>query len=415
MRIGIFGLGYIGFSTIAWFSCAGIECVGIDIDENKVDLVNHGTIPIPDISPVLPPQKWDPEIVTATTDWEKVLNDDEIEAIFIAIPTERNGKPWWGPLRNVIEKMVDANYDKLTIIESTMAVGMTDKIVLPFIRNVAVCPRRDWFTQPSKNLKTLPRIVGGVTPEITAKATSILSIVCDQLFPATHYEAELVKAYENTYRHLSCILAQEMALAYPSIDIKHVLELGGTKWNVESMFPNVMGTGGYCLPLAPKYIVAGAEKPDELELVKDAIQRDDNVASIFNFINNGEYGVGEIGCLGLSYMENIKVHVLSPLIRLMEHVPSWKFMVHDPLYNGNEIMKITGCPSFDFPGELDKFKALFLLSGHDAYKNVDEKLLVKKTRRYKFIFDNTGIWEHIDFRCPYYTPGRPGWMDFLRL
>ena len=130
MKIGVFGIGYIGFSTIAWFSCAGVECVGTDIDESKVNMINSGVLPISDLEPVLPPQKWNPDLVEATTDWKQMLLDDDVDAVFIAVPTERDGKPWWGPLRNVIEKMVDVNYDKLTIIESTMAVGMTNKIVL---------------------------------------------------------------------------------------------------------------------------------------------------------------------------------------------------------------------------------------------------------------------------------------------
>ena len=408
MKIGIFGLGYVGFSTICWFSKAGIQCLGTDIDEKKVELINNRILPVQGIEPVLPEGLCDFELVEATTDWRKLVDDEEIEAFFIAVPTEKNGEPWWDPLIDIVGKLSQCKHEPLIIIESTMAVGIVDKLVIPHLRNVAVCPRRDWFTQPGKNLKTLPRIVGGVTESATKKAVDILSTVCDTLIPCTYQEAELTKCYENLYRFLACVLAQEMALAYPNIDIRKVLELGGTKWNVEVMYPNVFGTSGYCIPLAPKYVLSGAEKPDELVLVRDAIHRDDSITEIFRGLKGKKVGI-----LGLAYMGNIKVHILSSAIRFLKIIGNDNIEIHDPLYTEDEIMKITGCRTFKFPDDLNKFEVILLLAGHDEYKNISEKELVERSAWCEFIFDNVGIWENVRFACPYYFSGRAGWMNAL--
>ncbi|GAH21056.1 unnamed protein product, partial [marine sediment metagenome] len=58
-------------------------------------------------------------------------------------------------------------------------------------------------------------------------------------------EAEIVKAIENSLRHIHCVYAQELALAYPEIDIRKALKLAATKWNVEEIYPSLVGgTGG---------------------------------------------------------------------------------------------------------------------------------------------------------------------------
>jgi len=197
-----------------------------------------------------------------------------------------------------------------------------------------------------------------------------------------------------------------MALAYPNMDIRRVLELGGTKWNVESLFPNLLGTGGYCIPLAPKYILEGAEEPRELTLIKEAVETDDAIVNIFRIL-----GAYKVGCLGLSYMGNIKVHVLSPLVRLLGVLGAGSVKVNDPLYTDDEITAITGCESFKYPDNLDEFEVVLLLASHDEYKDTSE--LVQKTKDCEFVFDNTGLWKDVKFRCPYYLSGQAGWMEAL--
>lgn len=406
MRIGIFGLGYIGFSSAVWFANAGVEVIGTDIDEEKVRRVNNGELPTDDMDAFLPSDRGNS--IVATTNWMELVKDETIDAFFIAIPTERGGEPWWDPLKDVVGKLVFGGLDPLIIVESTMAVGTVDKILAPCLSNVVVAPRRDWFTEPTKNLKTLPRIVGGTTEENTARAVEILSLVCDELIPCTYREAELVKAYENAYRHLTCILAQQLALAYPNTDIRRVLEMGGTKWNVESLYPNATGTGGYCIPLAPKYILEGAEHPERLTLISEAVRTDDEITQLFSNLDL------HIGCLGLAYLGNIKVHVLSPLIRLLQVLGEKQIGVNDPLYTDEELIAITGGGPFRFPEDLGRFEAVFLLADHDEYRDVDVSQLVENTEHCKFVFDNTGLWKDVPFKCPYYLSGQAGWMDFLK-
>lgn len=40
--------------------------------------------------------------------------------------------------------------------------------------------------------------------------------------------------------------------------------------------------------------------------------------------------------------------------------------------------------------------------------------LVANSEHCKFVFDNTGLWKDVPFKCPYYLSGQAGWMGFLK-
>jgi nucleotide sugar dehydrogenase len=405
-KICVFGIGYVGLNTMLFYAMKGVYSLGVDVDEKKVDMIRKGEI-MPemkrwlglDTRPLLE------EFIEATLDWAKIM-DPSIKVFFIAVPTERGAEPWFYPLIEVTNKIADRTDNPLVIVESTVSPGTVDNYILPKLKNVAVCPRRDWygFEDNTKNLKNMPRIVGGTTEAVTKQAMGVLSIVCDHLLPCSYREAEIIKAIENSIRHIESVYAQELALAFPDIDIRQALQLAGTKWNIASLYPNELGTGGYCIPLSTKYLLTGAKRPEYLTIAKSAITRDDNVAAeLARILNITE---GKIGILGLTYLANIKVPILSGCLRLLPHITDKsRVYVNDPMYSDDEIQRITGCKPFTFPSDLSKFDVIILATGHDIYRHTSRKLLGIKTERCKFIFDNIGIWQGIPFKCPYYLAG----------
>ena len=68
----------------------------------------------------------------------------------------------------------------------------------------------------------------------------VLSIVCKKLHAASTYKvSEMVKSIENAYRHMDITLANQLSLAFPKDNIREVLKLVGTKWNVEAFHPEL--------------------------------------------------------------------------------------------------------------------------------------------------------------------------------
>jgi len=430
-KVAVWGTGYIGFSTMAYLGARGVACVGTDISDKMVATINSGGMPVPNMEYWL---GFDSTylvrsgMMSATGDWEKLLSP-EFAVHMISVPTEKGDMPWDGALQDVITKI--AKREKylrepaLIIVESTLTPRKTDSLVIPILEEsglkvgrdilVGVAPRRDWFISAEKNLRSLPRIVGGTTPETTALMVDVLGIVCDRLVPAPdHRHAEIVKSIENAFRHMDITLANQLSLAYPNLNMTEVLRLVGTKWNVGTYHPS-FGSGGYCIPLSSRYVLEGADKPEHLTLLRETIATDSNLPfAVANRV--ADRGFRNVGILGLAYKGDLKVHVLSPTLqiakRLMERGINIK--INDPYYSAEEIRKITGADSFEFPDGLSQFECILVVAGHRLYQAISEDKLKSCLTKCRLIIDNLEeAWRAYDWRSTgieYFVAGDKDWL-----
>jgi nucleotide sugar dehydrogenase len=430
-KIGVWGLGYIGYSTMANFASKGVSCIGYDINSKKVENINQGRSDSEDSM-----QYWigfdtkslvEKGLIKATNDYNDLLKDDVIVHL-ICVPTEKNGEPWDEPLLDVANKITDhlikykdeCEQEYMVVVESTISPDKVDELIKLFedkgidIKSVygnvhlGAAPRRDWFVSPDKTVKTLPRIVGAGSTSGTCEMNDVYNIICDTVISSTGMkEACLVKSVENAYRHLDITFANELSRAYPDINIREVLKLVGTKWNVGTYHPSV-GTGGYCIPLAPKYVLRGTKKPEELTLIKRAIESDkEQTELIISKIKDSGYK--NIGILGLAYTKNIKVDILSPAKKIAKELKGYglNVKVNDPYYSNKEIMDLTNCETFDYPDDLDKLDLLLIIDDHDYYKQVSKGLIVNKLKNVKRIIDNVGLFSDLHWDLNDYDETKP--------
>lgn len=113
--------------------------------------------------------------------------------------------------------------------------------------------------------------------------------------------------------------------------MRKVLELVGTKWNMETYYPS-LGVGGYCLPVCSHYVIQGAERPEELKLLQQTIVSSEAQPGLVA-ASLVERGVKNVGILGLSYMHNIRVHTMSPTLEITKLLTGVgvQVQVNDPL------------------------------------------------------------------------------------
>jgi nucleotide sugar dehydrogenase len=430
-KIAVWGTGYIGFSTMANFASEGVSCLGTDVSEKIVSTINSGRTPVPNMEYWLgfdPKYLVDSGMMAATVEWKKALAP-EFAVHMIAIPTEKEDIPWDGALEDVMTKIAShaaaSGNSPLVIIESTLTPNKTDKLVIPILEKqglqpgkdifLGVAPRRDWFISPEKNLRALPRIVGGTTPETTNLMIEVLSIVCDRLVPARdHRHAEIVKSIENAYRHMEITLANQLSLAYPTLNMIEVLRLVGTKWNVNVYHPS-FGSGGYCIPLSSKYVLEGAERPEYLTLLNETVSTDSNLPLVIAD-RIADRGFKNVGILGLSYKGDLKVHVLSPTLRISKRLMQRGLIVkiNDPYYTTDEIRKLTGAESFDFPNGLAGFDCVLIVAGHRQYKAIPEHKLMAQLKECRLVLDNLEeTWRTFDWQSAgieYHIAGDSNWL-----
>ena len=238
----------------------------------------------------------------------------------------------------------------------------------------------------------------------------ILSIVCKNLHEATsHKVSEMVKSIENAYRHMEITLANQLSLAYPNENMREVLKLVGTKWNVETFHPGI-GAGGYCIPLSSRYILSQVKSRNKLSLLRETIKTDDGMShAVANSIVSKGYK--KIGILGLSYKGDLKVSVLSKVIPLVKFLKKKKLNVKlfDPYFTKEEIEKAAKVQTFKFPHQLTKFDCLIVTVNHKQFR-ISPVRLKKYLKNCKFIIDHEGAWQNYNLSDKYYLTGASGWL-----
>ena len=425
-KIAVWGTGYIGLSTMVYFSKKKIRCVGYDVNKEKIKKINSGVIPLPDL------KSWfgfdikglvKQNYLKATSNYKDLITDDFL-VHFIAIPTEKNGKPYYKPLMNVLSCISKINRSSknppIVIVESTLAPKVSDKKIIPFFKKknlivgknllLSIAPRRDWFIEGGKNLESLDRVYGSTDEKSAKVAKDVLSIVCKKLHLASSYKvSEMVKSVENAYRHMDITLANQLSLAFPKDNIREVLKLVGTKWNLETFHPGI-GAGGYCIPLSSRYILSQVKSVNKLSLLRETIKTDDAMS---RFIANSiaSKGLRKIGVLGLSYKGDLKVSVLSKVIPLVKSLLKKKLTVKlfDPYFSNKEIYDAVKVKTFNFPKDLSTFDCLIVTVDHKQFK-IKKKILEKYLKKCKLIIDHDGAWKKYNFKKNYHLSGDHGWL-----
>ncbi len=429
-KICVWGCGYIGYSTMSFYAKNNILSLGYDVDKNKVDAINKGKINIYGLKNWLgfKLNKKQKKNISSTTNIKEIINDINILCHFICIPTEKDGKPFFKYLREVIKSILSRKNNKFNlreciIIESTLTPNTVDNEIKKIFKiknkkldnfHIAVAPRRDWFEDETKTLETLDRIFGTVNPKSNFIVRDILSQVSKTIHIATSYrEAELVKSIENCYRHVEINLANELSLAYPDKNIREVLKLAGTKWNMNTYYPG-FGTGGYCIPLSSKYVKSGSKFPKKLKIVNEAIQLDKKINFIIGkSIKN--HKVKKVLVLGLSYKSNLKVHILSPTIELINYLKKNRISVTliDPLYSDDEIKKIINVKTLNNINNFKNYDALIVMIKHNAFKRIKPKKIISNSK-IRLILDNACLFNRKNFsknkKITYIQTGESNWL-----
>ena len=139
-KIAVGGTGYIGLSTMVYFAKKKIKCVGYDINQDKIKKINSGILPLADLA------NWfgfnikslvKSNYLKATSNYKDLITEDFL-VHFIAIPTEKDGKPFYKPLLSVLNNIAEINRNAknppIIIVESTLSPKVSDKKIIPFLK-----------------------------------------------------------------------------------------------------------------------------------------------------------------------------------------------------------------------------------------------------------------------------------------
>ena len=427
----IWGCGYIGFSDMIFFGKKGIRCIGFDIDTTIKDQIMKDNYKndLRDWLGFDYKFLFENKMLDIVSDTEDFLFTN-IKAYFICVPTESDGKPDMRILFHSVHEIIQLEKKRETdtvavLIESTTTPGTVAKIYSLLTEELdkkvifGSAPRRDWFLDSGKTIETVPRILGADSLESTEYFYDLLKNVCHNIITASSYQtAEMTKTVENAFRHLDITFANQLADAFPHVDIREVLALAGTKWNINTYYPS-FGTGGYCIPLSSEYIIEGAMNEENnrlplLELVsKYDLDRKTNIADDIL----PEKSDGIVCFLGIAYKADISVAKNSPALFMIKRLRErgLKVYVNDVMIEDELIGLLTNSESFCIDQAIhDLFPladAIVVYSHHSEYSK-SMSSIVKALPEKCHIYDSAFSKDIAMLHGNYHVIGMPSWyMD----
>src|SRR3989454_3948369 len=266
-RIGVVGPGYVGLPLVLRFGEEHFPVIGFDVDPAKVRKLNAGEsyirhIPAARLQTLLREKQFE-----ATSDFRRLA---EADCIIICVPTPLTAKK--DPDLQYIEKTADAilktlRRGQVICLESTTYPGTTEEILLERFRTTGLEAGKDYFLvfsperedpgNPKFSTRTIPKVVGGVTPHCLEVGKTLYAQVIDRVIPISSARAaELVKLLENIYRAVNIALVNELKLLCHrmDIDIWEVIEAASSKpFGFTPFYPGP-GLGGHCIPIDPFYL-----------------------------------------------------------------------------------------------------------------------------------------------------------------
>ena len=340
MRVNVFGLGYVGCVTAACLAKAGHEVTGVDIDEEKVSMVNAGTSPVvePGLGALLA-EVVEARRLRATSSTPEALQNSEIGLICVGTPSRASGQLGLDALERVGQEIGRALADRAepytVVLRSTVLPGTTERVLVPALRagagheltpppRIAVNPE---FMREGSSLRDFAHppftLVGCVDPGTAATLQSLYSAVDAPFVHTAVRTAEMVKYASNAFHALKVCFANEIgdvgaALGADAHEAMRIF-LMDRKLNIsEAYLRPGFAFGGSCLPKDLRALVYAARAADVSLPLLSAILPS-NEGQIRRAVDAVlETRKRRIGVVGLSFKPGTDDLRESPMVTLVE-------------------------------------------------------------------------------------------------
>ena len=340
-RAVVVGQGYVGLPLAVAVAQTGITVTGVDLDAGRVAMLNRGESPVGDVSAAALRPLLDTGAYQAATEFKAVADAD---VIVLCVPTPYHRE---APDLSFIEgasRAVGAHLRNgaLVVLESTTYPGTTEEFLQPILEeasglkagvdfDLAFSPERIDPGNPRFDISNTPKIVGGTTPEGTARAAAFYRRFVDTVVEVScPKSAEMAKLLENTFRHINIALVNELAVLSQDlgVDIWEVIDAAASKPFGFMPFHPGPGVGGHCIPVDPMYLswrvrqFGGAAKFIELAREVNAAMPDYCVTRIQELLNQRGQAVkgSHVLILGVAYKPDVPDLRESPALPFIDRL-----------------------------------------------------------------------------------------------
>lgn len=339
MNISIFGLGYVGCVSLGCLAQNGHKVIGVDVNQNKIDLINQGkpTIIEAEIDLIIKEQHAAGSII-ATTDSEMAVLNSEISIIAVGTPSSEKGHLNLNYIFTVAEKIGNAISKKdefhIVALRSTVMPGTCDKIADIIEKSsgkkrneaFAVVDNPEFLREGTavKDYYNPPlTLIGSDNKEAAAKVAKLYEQLPAEIIISDLKVAEIMKYVNNTYHALKISFGNEVGniCSELGIDSHEVMDIfcKDKQLNISPYyFKPGFAYGGSCLPKDLKGLQTLAHDLYVNVPVIDSIDKtnENQIARATKMIY--KYWNKKLGFLGLSFKEGTDDLRNSPAVRVIE-------------------------------------------------------------------------------------------------
>lgn len=436
MNISIFGLGYVGCVGAACLAKLGHKVIGVDVNENKVRLMNEGkpTI-IEEGIAELCQEAHDKGLMSATTVASEAIAQTEISFIVVGTPSSPEGHLNLNYIYNVAGRIGRALKEKkergdikemhLIAIRSTVLPG-TNKKVGEIIEEESGLKRDVDFTIVSNPefLREGTSVEDYFNPPLTLIGTNIP--FAEEKFREMYKDipaefictdikvAEMMKYVNNTYHALKIVFGNEVGNICKSVgvDSHKVMEIfcKDKQLNISPYyFKPGFAYGGSCLPKDMKALKTLAhDNYVEVPVIESIFQSNENQKkrAVQLIMNQGQR---KVGILGLSFKAGTDDLRCSPIVDVVETLLGKGFEIR--IYDRNvKISELTGTNKDFIMAKIPHLQHFVTADLDSVCQNSDVLVVTNKEKDFedvlkkypgKIVIDLVRQWKEVDYNGKY--------------
>ena len=397
MKIGVIGLGYVGLTFSVVAASKGIEVLALEnsdyikrkLNNKKAHFFEPG---LDDLINAL----FGSKLVLK----EKFTNSDNIEIFFITVGTpllKNSNVPNYEYLKSALDSISEV-YDgnQLIILRSTIAVGTTKKIVIPYLSKfaniaedkvlVAFCPERTIEGRAIQELQELPQIIGADNKEALILAENLFRQITNTVIKIDSLEAaELIKLFNNTYRDVHFAIGNvfnEIAQGYgiDGVELIKIANLGYSRSNIA--LPGFVG--GPCLEKDAYILTENMGDSSGKEFVLNSRKYNESLEdSLVNWVLQNIDTKEKICITGLAFKGVPETSDLrgSSSINIIKKLNRKRYFpnLHDFVaYEKEVIEQVQGTYYTQLDQAIFNCKALIILNNNVRYSRLDITHLLKQ-------------------------------------
>jgi len=431
-KLCVIGTGYVGLVTGTCFADMGHRVTCLDINEERINLLNSGIMPIyePGLKQIVD-QNVEAGRLDFTTSYSEALKDSEFAFIAVGTPSSEDGEADMQYVKAAASSIA-RNLDHPIIIvnKSTVPVGTGDWVA-EIIKDLngevttqfSVVSNPEFLREGSAVMDFMKpdRVVLGSTDlDAANRVAELYQALRSEIMITDLRTAEMIKYASNAFLATRISFINEMANICETLgaDVREVARGMGMDKRIGPAFLDAgLGWGGSCFPKDVKALAHMAVTHDTHPQLLQAVM-DINFNQRKHAVEKLEKALGgvkgkTIGVLGLSFKPNTDDTRYSPSLDIIKMLVSIgaKVQGYDPqamTISKKEIPELNLCQN---PYDVAQgANALLLATDWNEFKSLDFAQ-IKANMNGNVILDGRNIWngeELQEMGFIYYGMGIPG-------